>query len=95
MVDKTDHAIILSIAGNIVMGIAFVFLGPAPYLTGLEPNVNLIFGMVALIGLGYALIAVSTFARALKESVKRGYSASIGTFVVISGKVPLKTTQPL
>ena len=66
------------------MAVAFVFLGPAPWIP-MEPTVNLIFGITVLVGVGYAMIAVSTFSRVLQAALKRGFAGNIATYMVISG----------
>ena len=45
------------------MAIAFLFLGPVPFIP-VETKLSIIQGMVGLVGFGYALVMVSSFGRA-------------------------------
>lgn len=66
------------------MAVAFIFLGPIPFLQ-MEPQLNLIQGMVGLVGLGYAMIGTSSFCRAQATALKLGYEDNISTYLMISG----------
>ena len=48
-------------------------------------RVNLIYGMSALVGIGYALVMVSTFSRAHRAAMEKGYNDDIDTYIIISG----------
>ena len=75
--------IMVSILGNSLMAIAFFLLGPAPFLP-ITPNVGLTFAMVSMVGIGYACVMVSTFTRAHRAAMKKGYSNDIDTSLIIS-----------
>ena len=62
----------------------FTFLGPAPFLN-ISTSVALIDGILALGGVGYAFVMVSTFSRAQSEVLKKGFSDDIETYLMISG----------
>ena len=74
----------ISLIGNIVLAVAFVFLGPLPFLD-IEPQLRLIQGVVAMVGLGYAMIGTSSFCRAHAAALKLGYQDNISTYIMISG----------
>ena len=71
--DKINSGTLISIIGNIVMVFTFTFLGPAPFLN-ISTSVALIDGILALGGVGYAFVMVSTFSRAQSEVLKKGFS---------------------
>ena len=66
------------------MVFTFTFLGPAPFLN-IPSSVALIDGILALGGVGYAFVMVSTFSRAQSEVLKKGFSDDIETYLMISG----------
>ena len=82
--DKINSGTLISIIGNIVMVFTFTFLGPAPFLN-ISTSVALIDGILALGGVGYAFVMVSTFSRAQSEVLKKGFSDDIETYLMISG----------
>ena len=52
----------------------------------MEPQLNIIQGMVSLVGIGYAMIGTSSFCRAQAAALKLGYQDDISTYLMISGK---------
>ena len=70
--------------GNIVLAVGFLFLGPLPFLD-IEPGVGLIQGVCGAVGVGYAMIATSSFIRANSAAMKLGYEDNIKTYIMISG----------
>ena len=76
----------MSVAGNIFLGLAFTLIGPLPWLTTIQPSVMLIQGSMAFVGLGYACIMCSSFARAQGAAARMGYAKDIDTYIMISGK---------
>ncbi|XP_059097821.1 uncharacterized protein LOC131892095 [Tigriopus californicus] len=84
--DRIRRPVLLSIVGNFLLFIAFIFIGPAPFLTGLPTSVPLIFGMMPFFGLGYGLVWVSSFSRADKECIRQGYRDDVNTYLVLTGK---------
>ena len=68
----------MTIIGNIVIAIAFIFLGPLPILE-VETQLSLIQGMVAVVGLGYGMIVTSSFCRAQATALQLGYDDNIIT----------------
>ncbi|TRY80689.1 hypothetical protein TCAL_09016 [Tigriopus californicus] len=82
--DHIKSPILVSILGNLCMAVAFVFVGPLPWIP-IEPSVNLLFGMGAWIGFSYTFCMVSTFSRAHNEAMKRGYNDDLPTYLILSG----------
>ncbi len=64
---------------------AFTFIGPAPFFPGISPSVNLAYGMTAVVGSGYGLVLMSSFARVYKTAIRKGYEDTINTYLIISG----------
>ena len=85
-VDKLPYPAFVSIVGNLAMAMAFLFIGPVPFI-GLVPTVPRIYGMVTLAGFAYALVVVSTFARCQGSAMKLGYKDDVSTYLLISGEV--------
>ena len=67
------------------MAVAFVFLGPVPFIN-MQTQLGLIQGAVGLIGLGYGMVATSSFGRAQASAIRLGYEDNISTYIMISGK---------
>ena len=74
----------VSIVGNTSMAIAFLFLGPVPFIS-VETQLSIIQGMVGLVGFGYALVMVSSFGRAQSAALSLGYADDLNTYIMISG----------
>ena len=66
------------------MAIAFLFLGPVPFIA-IETRLSTIQGMAALVGFAYASIVVSSFGRSQRAALKLGYADDINTYMAISG----------
>ena len=81
--DKIKNTSFVSLSGNIVLMIAFAFLAPSHFIH-INPSKCLIQVMIAMAGLGYVLVMVSSFIRARNETLKQGYSDSIKTNLMIS-----------
>lgn len=82
--DKINYPTLVSILGNLFMAIAFLFIGPVPFIP-LSPSVSLIEGMMAVVGFGYAMVMVSTFGRAQSAAIRKGFKDDIDTYLLISG----------
>ena len=65
---------------ELLVAIGFIFLGPLPFLD-IEPEVILIQGVSAAVGVGYAMIATSSFMRANSAAMKLGYEDNIKTYI--------------
>ena len=74
----------LSIIGNMTMLISFLIVGPVPFIN-LNINAHLIFGCMAMYGLAYSSILVSTFSRIHCALVKIGYEDDISTYFLSAG----------
>ena len=88
--DKIRYLTIVSIMGNIFMVTAFILIGPLPFIP-LEPSVSLIQGVMALFGLGYGMVMVSTFGRSQRAAIRKGYNDDMDTYLIISGNYLLST----
>ena len=82
--DNIQYPTILSICGNVSMAIAFLFVGPAPFIE-IETKLSIIQGMAALVGFAYASIVVSSFGRSQRAAMNLGYADDINTYMAISG----------
>ena len=82
--DKIRYLTIVSIIGNIFMATAFILIGPVPFIP-LEPSVPLIQGVMAMFGLGYGMVMVSTFGRSQRAAIRKGYNDDMDTYLIISG----------
>ena len=82
--DKLRYPTIVSICGNNAMVIAFLYLGPVPFIH-LETSLSVIMAMVALVGFGFALVMVSSFGRTQRAALTLCYANDINTSIMISG----------
>ena len=64
--------------------ISCLFIGQQPIL-GVQKSLSLTQGMFTLFGCGYGLLFLSTFDRVYRQSLAKGYSDSIETYLVVSG----------
>jgi len=83
-ITKQKQALLFSMMGNALFMTAFIFVGPLPFVH-LRPTKELIRGMMALAGLSYASIVVSSFARAQNRVLQMGFADDMNTYVMISG----------
>ena len=83
--DKLRYPTIVSICGNGAMAIAFLYLGPVPFIH-LETSLSVIMAMVALVGFGFALVMVSSFGRTQRAALTLCYANDINTSIMISGQ---------
>jgi hypothetical protein len=68
------------------MAVAFMWLGPLPFIP-LKPDVDVIVPTVAVAaGLGSAAIILSSFARAHETAIKAGFQNSLSTNIVVAGR---------
>lgn len=74
----------VSIAGNFLLALTLLLLGPAPFVP-LKPSVALIQGAMGLNGFCASLIMVSSFLRAQRAAIRLGFSDDIDTYIFISG----------
>ena len=79
----SGYAMMASVIGNGMMGIAFTFFGPVPFIP-INPKPWLIQVAIAVTGVAYSFVMVSTFVRARLEVIKEGYRDSIETNLLIS-----------
>ena len=77
---------LLAVAGNVLVIITLLLIGPVPFLDGmLVISLNYECGMVVVFGVGYSLIMVSAVGRAIKEITNRGYCMDTSTTMLITG----------
>jgi uncharacterized membrane protein len=89
-VDKIPYPTVISIFGNVVLSIAFTFIGPLPIISGIIPSWASITGSMVTIAVGYACVMVSTFGRAQGAAMRKGFAKDIETYLLISGNFKLK-----
>ena len=82
--DKIDFPIVISVFGNLLLTISSLFLGQHSLL-GLHKSFSFTQGMFTLFGCGYSLIFISTFDRIYRQTIAKGYSDNIETYLVVSG----------
>jgi hypothetical protein len=82
--DKIKHPSVVSMVGNVGMIAAFVFVGPLPFVP-LEPSVALIQSMMAVFGIGFAPVKVSSFVRSQKAAIQNGFNDDAETYSLITG----------
>ena len=83
--------VVVSLVGNLLSTVCFLFLGPAPFLSFPIPSVPLVYSMIAVSGVANAAIAVSSISRAHKAAVEKGFEDNTDTFFVLSGETVLIT----
>jgi hypothetical protein len=74
----------VSVIGNIFMATAFLLIGPVPFIP-ITPTVPLIQGSLAILGLGYGMVMVSTFGRSQRAAIRKGFNDDMDTYLIISG----------
>ena len=89
MSDRLQYTTLVSVAGNLLIALSFMFLGPLPFLP-LEPSVTLILVFMGVTSVGNAHIMVSTFARAQAAAIRMGFTKDIQTYLLISGTIEEK-----
>jgi len=73
--DKVSNPTLISIAGNNLLTVAFLLIGPVPFLSHLvKASLYFEYGVVVLFGLGYSLVMVSTFSRAIRAVAILGFN---------------------
>ena len=74
----------VSLAGNLLLAIVLTLIGPLPFIH-LEPSVSPVQGLMCLVGVGFALVMVSTFSRAQTAPIRLGFHRDLSTYLLISG----------
>ena len=74
----------VSLAGNLSLAVVLTLIGPLPFIP-LEPSVPLVRGLMCLVGVGFALVMVSTFSRAQTAPIRLGYQRDLSTYLLMSG----------
>ena len=83
MCDKIKHVTLLSIIGNTLQAISFLLFGPVPFISW-KPNLKLTWGMMVVMGIGDAMVMVSTFCRIHRAAIKFGFKDDIKTHLLVS-----------
>lgn len=82
--ERVSYVTAVSLAGNLSLAVVLTMIGPLPFIH-LEPSVPLIRGLVCLVGVGFALVMVSTFSRAQTAPIRLGYRKDLSTYLLMSG----------
>ena len=82
--DKKLPAIFVTLMGSVFIAIAFLFIGPAPFIP-IETSVSLCIGMLLVHGLGFAAQLVAAFSSAHTEAVASGFPDNLQTYALVSG----------
>ena len=82
--DNLTHPVIISILGNVLMAVAFLLVGPVPFLD-LTSSKNVLFICAVLIGFGNGQTLVSTFSRANSSALRQGFASDMRTYLVVAG----------
>jgi hypothetical protein len=77
----------VSITGNMFFTVAFIFIGPLPLLSYLQPTKIMIQGSAVILGLGYTMVMVSEFGRSQLAVIKNGFNKDLDTNMLISSKL--------
>jgi len=75
---------LFSLLGNFLFLVTFTFVGPLDFVP-LHTSRSLIRGMMALAGVAYASLVVSSFSRAQEKVLEMGFDSGINTSTMISG----------
>lgn len=70
---KIDHSVAVSIIGNVLMALGFLFEGPIPLLTPLKTSVTSVQISTAVMATGYSMVYVPTFGRAHSAAARNGF----------------------
>ena len=83
--DKVKYPTVVSLLGNVILALAFIFLGPLPTIEIILPSWQSITLSTAFVALGYGAVMVSTFGRAQGAALRMGFAQDIETYLLISG----------
>ncbi len=74
-----------STIGNLMLALGFTIVGPLPFIP-LLPTTDLIYGSSAILGMGTAMVMVSTFGVSQTAAIRAGFNDDLGTYMLISSK---------
>jgi len=83
-IDKVGRPVLFSLLGNTLFLITFIFVGPLDFVP-IATTKELVRGMMALAGVAYAALVVSSFSRAQCKVLEMGFDDGINTSTMISG----------
>lgn len=75
----------MSLVGNIFMLALFTLVGPLAFI-GLDKNIDVTVGSLTFMGIGEALLILSTYSRAQIAAMRAGFPRDVKTQHFISGK---------
>ena len=71
---------VLTLAGYLLISVAFSLIGPAPFIRDSLPNsVGLSYCVALMIGSSYSLVVISAFARVTRAARVLGYCDDMNT----------------
>ncbi|XP_037577562.2 uncharacterized protein LOC119460612 [Dermacentor silvarum] len=79
--EQEDVSVLL---GFMIMAVAFLFVGPAPFLP-IPPYLWIVYLTQATIGFGSAAVVVASYSLALKKAIERGFPDSMWTYATVCG----------
>ena len=84
IIDKFGKPLLLSSIGNALFIVVFTFIGPLPFIS-VTLTLEILKGVMAVAGLSYATIIVSSFSHAQDKAFRCGHKNKINTHLMISG----------
>ena len=85
--DKIKNPTLITLLGHLIASVAYILIGPAPFLDGFVSNsVNLSFCVAVMIGMSWSLVGVSSFTRVSRAALRLGYCDDMNTNLNLSGK---------
>lgn len=84
--DRISYPSIVSCLGNLTILVAFIFIGPLPFIP-IRPTVPMLQAVMAVFGLGIAFVMVSTYSRSQIAANRKGFVRDIETYLFISGEL--------
>ncbi|KAK8750476.1 hypothetical protein OTU49_014847 [Cherax quadricarinatus] len=82
--DKLVPPRIITTLGTVVVVIAFIFVGPMPFLP-LETTLPLCIGSLIVHGIGFGAVLVSTFSGCHRDVIANGFPDDLHTYGLVSG----------
>lgn len=82
--DRGFHHRYIVLLGGISVIIAFIMIGPAPFIPA-EPSIAFISISLVMQGLGFGALMIASFTGAQKDAVLLGFPNDLSTFGLVSG----------
>ena len=81
-----QYPTLMAVVGNICLIATLLLIGPVPFLTQvITISFNYECGLMVVFGVGYSLIMVSAYGRAIKAITNLGYDIDTTATVLITG----------